>query len=274
MAGTNRPLSRTRKIETKEALFRARKRILKHLVLGFLRQEGLLRTADALLEEAALSSEYQLCDNIDLDIILQDYCSYYLIRFNKQPQFLRQVQPVAVKPPVRRPQTRKAHLEERRFQILDEGEKERDPHDLPSTFTITQLIKEGGERETTATAIEAKPLSGFLSHLTPEMRQLAELVYQDIIRPSNVSWNDVKGLSAAKSLLMEAIVYPVRHPEVFTGVLSPWRGVLLHGPPGAGKTLLARAAAGLARCALLNAPVSTLVNKWRGDSEKIVKVIC
>lgn len=63
-----------------------------------------------------------------------------------------------------------------------------------------------------------------------------------------------------------------RYPEVFTGLLEPWRGVLLHGPPGTGKTMLARAVASESGCTFFNITCSTVVNKWRGESEKIIKV--
>ncbi|GBP18676.1 Katanin p60 ATPase-containing subunit A-like 2 [Eumeta japonica] len=71
MAAVNRPMSRMRKLESKEALFRARKRILKYLVLAFLKQEGYLNAAETFANEASLTDEYEICDNIDLDIILQ-----------------------------------------------------------------------------------------------------------------------------------------------------------------------------------------------------------
>lgn len=59
-------------------------------------------------------------------------------------------------------------------------------------------------------AIERKSLAGFLTNSGPEKRQLVELLYQDIIKPTGVSWDDIKGLADAKSLLMESVVYPVR----------------------------------------------------------------
>ncbi|KAI5651660.1 ATPase family associated with various cellular activities (AAA) domain-containing protein [Phthorimaea operculella] len=68
-------------------------------------------------------------------------------------------------------------------------------------------------------------------------------------------------------------IYHFRYPEVFTGLLEPWRGVLLHGPPGTGKTLLARAVASEGCCTFFNVSCSTIINKWRGESEKIVKVL-
>ncbi|XP_013183613.2 katanin p60 ATPase-containing subunit A-like 2 [Amyelois transitella] len=262
MASVARPMSQMRKIETKEALFRARKRILRYLVLGFLKQEGFFHTAETFADEASLTGEYEVCDNIDLDIILQDYCSYYLIRFNKQPQFCRKVEQ-----PVQRPTTRKV----KPARVLDEPQRDTEA-DLPSTFTITKMC--GDDRPQTAIpAIERKSLTGFLANMPPEKKQLVELLYQDIIRPSGVAWDDIKGLSSAKNLLMESVVYPVRYPEVFTGLLEPWRGVLLHGPPGTGKTMLARAVASESSCTFFNISCSTIINKWRGESEKIIKVL-
>jgi katanin p60 ATPase-containing subunit A1 len=51
----------------------------------------------------------------------------------------------------------------------------------------------------------------------------------------NVHWNDIMGLKEAKRLLREAVVYPIKYPELFSGVLAPWRSLLLYGPPGTGK---------------------------------------
>jgi katanin p60 ATPase-containing subunit A1 len=50
----------------------------------------------------------------------------------------------------------------------------------------------------------------------------------------SVHWNDIMGLEEAKRLLREAVVYPAKYPELFSGVLAPWKGVLLYGPPGTG----------------------------------------
>ncbi|XP_031952947.1 katanin p60 ATPase-containing subunit A-like 2 isoform X15 [Corvus moneduloides] len=118
-----------------------------------------------------------------------------------------------------------------------------------------------------------KPLSAFIG-MTGEMRELAMVVSKDIyLHKPNVKWDDIIGLDAAKRLVKEAVVYPIKYPELFTGILSPWKGLLLYGPPGTGKTLLAKAVATECNTTFFNISASTIVSKWRGDSEKLVRVL-
>ncbi|VAH64064.1 unnamed protein product [Triticum turgidum subsp. durum] len=104
-----------------------------------------------------------------------------------------------------------------------------------------------------------------------EMRNLAETLLRDIIRGSpDVQWESIKGLETAKRLLKEAVVMPIKYPKYFTGLLSPWKGILLFGPPGTGKTMLAKAVATECNTTFFNISASSIVSKWRGDSEKLV----
>ncbi len=87
----------------------------------------------------------------------------------------------------------------------------------------------------------------------------------------DVTLDDVAGLTDAKTALREAIVLPLLRPDLFTGSRQPWRGILLHGPPGCGKTMIAKATAGDVEATFFNISAATLVSKWLGESEKLVK---
>ena len=109
---------------------------------------------------------------------------------------------------------------------------------------------------------------------TSELNELAASIQRDIYLDNpNVPWDSVAGLNEAKKLLKEAVVMPIKYPEFFTGLLAPWRGILLYGPPGTGKTMLAKAVATECNTTFFNISASTVVSKWRGDSEKLIRVL-
>ncbi|UYV76019.1 VPS4A [Cordylochernes scorpioides] len=107
----------------------------------------------------------------------------------------------------------------------------------------------------------------------PDKKKLiSQLEGAIIMEKPNVKWSDIAGLEAAKEALKEAVIMPIKFPHLFTGKRKPWKGILLFGPPGTGKSYLAKAVATEASNSTFFAVSSShLVSKWLGESERLVR---
>src|SRR6266852_3356896 len=94
------------------------------------------------------------------------------------------------------------------------------------------------------------------------------------VEVSETTWDDVGGLEKVKALLTEGVEWPLRYPEIYAHArVEPPRGVLLSGPPGSGKTLIARALANQCEANFISIKGPELLSKWVGESEKGVREV-
>lgn len=102
------------------------------------------------------------------------------------------------------------------------------------------------------------------------VRQIEESIMDS---SPNIKWEDISGLEDVKKVLKETIILPTLRPDIFKGILSPAKGILLYGPPGNGKTLLAKAIATECKTTFFSCSAVTLTSKWMGESEKLVRTL-
>ncbi len=120
-----------------------------------------------------------------------------------------------------------------------------------------------------------------------ERLQIAKKDFKEalkVVRPSalrevmievpTTKWEDVGGLTSIKQELLEAVEWPLKHPQAFKRLgVRPPKGILLYGPPGTGKTLLAKAVAHESEANFISIKGPELLSKWVGESEKAVREI-
>ncbi|CAH1112213.1 unnamed protein product [Psylliodes chrysocephalus] len=254
------------KTETRE-----RKRNILYLIHSYLTEQKLFDSAETLQEEAQLNTEYQVCENVDLDIILQEYNSYYFTKFQKYPKIVKKMEePVSINSSAKL--KRKTSPRSKTVQIEDKEASTKNPLEN-FQFEIKSLTENAKTETSESKEIrETEFVDYVLDSYPSDWKDMADQIKKEFItRGANTFWSDCIGLSNVAEKLKEAVVYPQLYPDLFINVAT-WKGVLLFGPPGTGKTLLAKALASEGTT-FINVTSSTFISKWRGESEKLIKIL-
>ncbi|TWU78086.1 hypothetical protein ED733_007047 [Metarhizium rileyi] len=138
-----------------------------------------------------------------------------------------------------------------------------------------QSIEDVDSEKSTTAKVWDKETTTILKHLPSGIDEgAAKQILNDIVvQGDEVHWGDIAGLEIAKNALRETVVYPFLRPDLFMGLREPARGMLLFGPPGTGKTMLARAVATESKSTFFSISASSLTSKYLGESEKLVRAL-
>ncbi len=130
-------------------------------------------------------------------------------------------------------------------------------------FTFTPPTRPSPSTQNPKPAADDEPKS-------PQVVQQLKASYNDLIMKEkpNVKWDEVVGLEDAKKALRECIIFPVHRPDLFP--LGWPRGILMYGPPGCGKTLLAAATASEIDSYFITVDAASIMSKWLGEGERNV----
>lgn len=145
------------------------------------------------------------------------------------------------------------------------SKSEPNPTSENKTETEKSVPKKDGENPPAPKAPDVPPDNEFEKRIRPEVIPANEI---------GVTFADIGALDQTKESLQELVMLPLRRPDLFRGgLLKPCRGILLFGPPGTGKTMLAKAIANEAGASFINVSMSTITSKWFGEDEKNVRAL-
>ena len=238
--------------------------------MDYLKKLGLSNTCNELSKEANLKMQFEISDNVDLEIILQEFQSFHYLKFNRVAKILKII-----------PNNEQFINRQLRIKITDKYIIYIKSVSYGDQKYFRKVIKHE--------KLEKNDLKFDVKSLNPitDKRQICQplaedgnfvadsLNFNEILRrpKTNLTWEDCIGLENQIESLKEAVIYPMKFPKIFNQILGGWKGILMYGPPGCGKTYLAKVLAAESHMTFFNITSSSIISKWRGESEKLLTMV-
>ena len=255
---------------------RERKKVAILMMEQFLLENGYTEALTKLEQETAIElNEYEIGDNIDFTSIIRDFEEYYNYKYDKKPIFFKKrSQPLPKKQTVPKKPTSQI------LPVINKTSNESKENIAKSSNTLDDKnggvnLQIQGKSSNIVSVLskdteswEPKMLQGLPDTLrgNEELVSLAKNLQREIVTKNpNIRFDQIIGLENCKKLMKEAMLLPLKLSDFFQkNGIDPWSGVLLFGPPGTGKTQMAKAVATECGTTFFNISASSLISKYHG----------
>lgn len=208
-----------------------------YLIAEYLKDASLPRSHSTLIDEAQLSNEFSVCDNVDLETIYLEFSSYFQIKFGKKPKFVKKVDQKVISIQSAS-STDKCQTSAKKRSSLKTA-----PH-VPTSFPNISIADSASSdclrvhslsppthdiessSEKPSSMIYPKPMTNedFYCNHPLDWKDMSEIIFKDVVKKDLcVKWDDVKGQEEAKMIIQESVIFPMKYPQLF-GRVQPWKG--------------------------------------------------
>lgn len=198
--------------------------------MEYLKEAGLHKSHSTLIDEAQLSSEFSVCDNVDLETIYLEFCSYFQIKFGKKPRFVKKVEQNIPASSSNSQTLSKKRANLKTAPHVSSVLSDMSARDITSNqfLRISSISPPTNDDSTEKLSpVFAKPMNSedFFNSHPFDWKEMTEIILKDVVKKDLcVKWDDIKGQDGAKMILQESVIFPMKYPQLFNRV-QPWKGL-------------------------------------------------